>query len=375
MGHPDKVADQVSDAILDDFIAHDPKARVACETMVTTGLVFVPGEITSSWRANIPAIVRQTIRDIGYVEPALGFDHENCTILSSIEPQSPDIDAGVSAGRGLHEGPGAGDQGMMCGFACRETPELMPMPIQLAHRLMANLADLRCSGSLPYLRPDGKSQVTVEYEDGRPRRVHTVVVSAMHSGEVPHGQIKEDLIDKLIRPTLPDQMLDSLTICHVNPTGRFVVGGPKGDCGMTGRKIIVDTYGGRASHGGGAFSGKDPSKVDRSAAYAARHAAKNIVAAGLADVCHVHVSYAIGLSEPLAVDVDTQDTAKVPEERIARLLQEHFDFRPRAIIDRLDLLRPIYLETARFGHFGRTDADFPWERLDVAELLRTEAGL
>jgi S-adenosylmethionine synthetase len=374
-GHPDKVADQISDAILDEHLAHDPDARVACETMVTTGLVFVSGEITSTHDANVPRIARETIRDIGYTDHGLGFDADNCTVLTSIEPQSPDIDEGVSSGKGLHAEPGAGDQGMMCGFACRETEELMPMPIQLAHRLMQNLAELRTGGGLPYLRPDGKCQVTVQYEDGRPSRIHTVVVSSMHDRDVGYERVKEDLIEQLVIPTMPEGMCDGKTIYHVNPTGRFVVGGPKGDCGMTGRKIIVDTYGSRGSHGGGAFSGKDPTKVDRSAAYACRHAAKNAVAGGLADVCHLHVAYAIGIAEPLSLYVDTEATGRIPEEKIEELIREHFDFRPRAIIDRLDLRRPIYRKTARFGHFGREEPEFTWEKLDVADELREAAGL
>jgi len=375
IGHPDKVADQISDAVLDEIMEQDPTGRVACETMVSTGMVIVAGEITTQCYADIPSVVRDTIHEIGYTDPAIGFDSDNCAILTAIEPQSADIDLGVSEDTGLHKEQGAGDQGMMCGFACRETPEFMPMPIQLSHRLMENLARLRTEGTLPYLRPDGKGQVTVEYENGTPVRVHTVVISTQHDEDVDHDTIRADMIEKLIRPTVPEGMLDLKTIYHVNPTGRFVVGGPKCDCGMTGRKIIVDTYGGRAPHGGGAFSGKDPTKVDRTATYAARHAAKNIVAAGLADICHVYLCYAIGIAQPLAIHVDTEGTAKIKEKHIVEFLHKHFDFRPKAMIERLNLQRPIFKKTASFGHFGRELPTFTWEKLDMVDTLRNASGV
>ena len=374
MGHPDKVADQISDAVLDSIIEKDPFARVACETMVTTGMVIVAGEISTTCWIDIPAVVRQTIKEIGYTDPNIGFHWETCAVITSIDKQSADISAGVTEGQGLHKEPGAGDQGLMLGYACNETPEYMPLPIMLAHRLCERLAEVREKGILPYLRPDGKSQVTVEYNDNKePLRVHTVVVSAQHTADVTYDTIKNDLIKYVVKHVIPAHMLDPNTIYHINPTGRFVIGGPACDCGMTGRKIIVDTYGGKGSHGGGAFSGKDPSKVDRSAGYMARYLAKNIVAAGLADRCEVQISYAIGVAEPLAVDIDTEGTAKVPEDRIIELLKKHFPLTPRGIIEHLDLRKPIYKETARHGHFGRNI--FSWENTDKAEILRKEAGL
>ncbi len=375
MGHPDKVADQISDAVLDDILSKDKNARVACETLVTTGLVLVSGEITTACYCDIPVVARETIREIGYTDPHMGFDYENCAVVTSISPQSLDISQGVAEGEGLHKEQGAGDQGLMFGYACTETPEYMPLPIQLAHRLMENIAELRQSGKISYLRPDGKCQVTVEYHDDAPKRVHTVVVSTQHNDDVEHDTIKKDIIEKLIVPTIGKGLLDSQTIYHVNPTGRFVVGGPKADCGLTGRKIIVDTYGGRGSHGGGCFSGKDPSKVDRSASYAARHTAKNIVAAGLADKCEVQLSYAIGIAEPISINVNTEGTAKLPEDRIADIIGKLFDLTPTGMIKHLDLRRPIYKETARHGHFGRNHPDFTWEKLDMVDAIRSEAGI
>lgn len=374
MGHPDKVADQISDAILDAIIKDDPFARVACETMVTTGLVIVAGEITTKCWVDIPSVVRQTIKEIGYTDPNIGFHWETCAIMTSIDKQSTDISQGVTEGKGLHKEAGAGDQGLMFGYACNETPEYMPIPIMLAHRMCERLAEVREKGILTYLRPDGKGQVTVEYDDDKkPLRVHTVVLSTQHTSDVTHDEIKKDLIKHVIKHVIPDKLLDKDTIYHINPTGRFVIGGPACDCGMTGRKIIVDTYGGKGSHGGGAFSGKDPSKVDRSAGYMGRYIAKNIVAAGLADRCEIQISYAIGVAEPLAVEVDAEGTAKIPEEKIVELVKKHFPLTPMGIINHLDLRKPIYKETARHGHFGRDI--FSWERTDKAEVLRKEAGL
>ncbi len=375
MGHPDKIADQISDSILDAILEQDPMARVACETMVTTGLVFVAGEITTKAIISVPDIARETIKRIGYNDSSMGFDYHTCAVMTALDKQSPDISQGVTEEEGLHKEQGAGDQGMMFGFACNETEELMPLPICMAHRLVNKLAELRQTGVLAYLRPDGKSQVTVEYEDSEPVRVDTVVVSTQHSPDVGHDRIKEDIIEKVIREVIPAKYLDDKTNFHVNPTGRFVVGGPQGDCGLTGRKIIVDTYGGRARHGGGAFSGKDPSKVDRSAAYAARYVAKNIVAAGLADRCEVQLSYAIGVAKPTSVLVSTEHTAKIPESKIEELVEKHFDLTPGGIIEHLKLRRPIYKNTAWDGHFGRTGDDFTWEKTDKAEILRKEAGL
>jgi S-adenosylmethionine synthetase len=382
-GHPDKVADQISDAILDEIIAQDPDARVACETLVTTGLILVAGEITTRCYVDIPRIARETVREIGYTRAKYGFDCDTCAVITSIDEQSPDIAMGVNRALEARSGEmtdseieaiGAGDQGMMFGFATNETKEFMPLPIALAHRLARRLATVRKTRELPYLRPDGKVQVTVEYEDDRPVRLDTVVISAQHHPRVPLDQIREDLIEKVIRPIIPPELLNSTTRYFINPTGRFVIGGPQGDTGLTGRKIIVDTYGGMARHGGGCFSGKDPTKVDRSASYAARYVAKNIVAAGLADKCEVQLAYAIGVARPVSIMVDTFGTGRVSDELLVRLIREHFDLRPAGIIKALDLRRPIYRRTAAYGHFGRTDIDLPWERTDKAEILRKEAG-
>lgn len=390
-GHPDKLCDQISDAVLDAILAQDPLARVACETATTTGLVLVAGEITTSAWVDMPAIVRKTIEQVGYVNAEYGFDYRTCGIVTSIGKQSPDIDMGVSRSLEAKDGVvkhlsddeleqiGAGDQGMMIGFACNETPEYMPMPISLAHKLTRQLSIERRrawagSGALAYLRPDGKSQVTVQYDHGRPVRVDTVVISTQHASYIDQEQIRADVLEHVLKPVIPAHLIDSATKIFVNPTGRFVTGGPMGDAGLTGRKIIVDTYGGMARHGGGAFSGKDPTKVDRSAAYAARHIAKNIVAAGLADRIELQVSYAIGVARPLSLFVDTFGTGKVSDEEIIQLINEHFDLRPAGIIQALNLRRPIYQPTAAFGHFGRTDIDAPWEALDKVPMLRKGAG-
>jgi S-adenosylmethionine synthetase len=367
-GHPDKIADQISDAILDAALAEDPKARVACETLVTTGLVVVAGEITTSARIDFSRVARDTIREIGYTRAKFGFDSETCSVLSALDRQSPDIAMGVDTG-------GAGDQGLMFGFACTETPELMPLPIQLAHLLARRLSAVRKSGELPYLRPDGKSQVTVEYRDGRPFRVDAVVISSQHDQDVTNEQLRAEIQDKVIKHTVPAELLDEGSKFHINPTGRFVTGGPQGDAGLTGRKIIVDTYGGYAPHGGGAFSGKDPTKVDRSAAYMARYVAKNIVAAGLADRCLVQLAYAIGVADPVSVLVDTSGTGRVSEGALGNLVRDHFSLTPLAIIESLDLRRPIYRATAAYGHFGRDEDSFTWEKTDKAELLRAAAGV
>ena len=381
-GHPDKIADQISDAVLDAIIEKDPKARVACETLVTTGLVHVVGEISTSIYVDIPRVVRDTIREIGYTRAKYGFDCDTCGVLVSIDEQSADIAMGVDEALESKDGNseindkiGAGDQGMMFGYATNETPEYMPMPISLAHRLSRRLAEVRKNGTLTYLRPDGKTQVTVEYVDNQPKRIDTIVISTQHSPEVTQEQIKNDLKRYVIDAALPAEFIDENTKFFINPTGRFVIGGPHGDAGLTGRKIIVDTYGGMARHGGGAFSGKDPSKVDRSAAYAARYVAKNVVAAGLADKCEVQVAYAIGVAKPVSILVDTFGTAKIAEEKIQELVSKHFDLRPAGIIEMLDLLKPYYRKTAAYGHFGRTDVDLPWERTDKADILRHEAGL
>ncbi len=369
-GHPDKVADQISDAILDSIMSHDHKCRVACETMVTTGMAVVAGEITTDCYVDIPAIVRSTIKGIGYNDSAMGFDWETCAVLTSIDKQSPDISQGVTAGEGLHKEQGAGDQGLMFGYASNDTEELMPMPITFAHRLTRELSRLRKNGKLDFLRPDGKSQVTIQYENFLPKRIDTVVVSSQHSPEVSHEQLKDSIIEEVIKKVLPADMIDAKTTFLVNPTGRFVVGGPMGDCGLTGRKIIVDTYGGKGGHGGGCFSGKDPSKVDRSASYMARYIAKNMVAAGLAAKCEVQLAYAIGVAEPISVMVNSFGTGKLPAERLAELVRKHFQLRPAGIIESLDLLRPIYQQTAAYGHFGRNEPGFSWEKTDVVEVLQ-----
>ena len=368
-GHPDKIADQVSDAVLDAIIGQDPTGCVACETLLTTGLVVVAGEVTTSCYVDIPRIVRDTIREVGYTRAKVGFDYETWGVITAIDEQSSDIAMGVDK-------LGAGDQGLMFGYACRETPELMPMPIVLAHKLVMKLAEVRKSGALDYLRPDGKSQVTVRYVDGVPRAVTTVVVSTQHSPDVTSERIREDVIERVVLPTIPADLLDRTTcVFHVNPTGRFVTGGPMGDTGLTGRKIIVDTYGGSCPHGGGAFSGKDPTKVDRSACYMARHVAKNIVAAGLAERCQVQVAYAIGIADPVSIMVETFGTGKVPNARLEQLIRRHFDFTPAGIIKYLDLRRPIYKKTAAYGHFGRSEPAFTWERTDRVKDLRDDAGV
>jgi S-adenosylmethionine synthetase len=372
-GHPDKVADQVSDAILDAIIAQDKYARVACETLVTTGLAMIAGEITTTARIDYPDIVRQTIKEIGYNDSSVGFDWETCAVLTSIDRQSPDIAMGVE-GRGLSPEQGAGDQGLMFGYASTSTENLMPMPIWYAHRLAEGLARVRKDGTLPFLRPDGKTQVTVRYENGMPKSIHTVVIAAQHNPEVTPEQVKEAVVEEVIKKTIPVELLVD-TKFLVNTTGRFVVGGPLADCGMTGRKIIVDTYGGRGYHGGGAFSGKDPTKVDRTTSYMLRHVAKNVVAAGLADRCEVQVAYSIGLPDPLSIMVYTYDTALIPEEKILDIIKDTFSFKPAAMIQYLDLQRPIFKKTAAYGHFGRTDPDFTWEYVNKADILREKAGL
>lgn len=374
-GHPDKVADQISDAVLDAILAEDKNARVACETLVTTGMAMIAGEITTTAYADLPTIVRQTIKEIGYNDSAMGFDYETCAVLTSIDQQSPDISQGVTAGEGMFKEQGAGDQGLMFGYACNETAELMPMPITFAHKLTQKLADVRKNGTIDFLRPDSKSQVSIQYIDDQPVRIDTIVVSSQHTPDVTHGQIKEAIIEEVVKPVLPAHLLDDKTRFLINPTGRFVVGGPMGDCGLTGRKIIVDTYGGHGSHGGGAFSGKDPSKVDRSASYMARYVAKNIVAAGLADKCEVQLAYAIGVADPVSVMINTFGTGKIPSDQIAEVARAEFDMRPAAIIEQLDLLRPIYRKTAAYGHFGRELPEFKWEVTDRIESLKSRAGL
>ncbi len=374
-GHPDKVADQISDSVLDAILAQDPTGRVACETLVSTGLVVISGEITTKAHINYMELARETVRRIGYDDSDIGFDYKSCAVLTAINRQSPDIAQGVNEGQGLDLDQGAGDQGLMFGYACNETAQLMPMPIYYAHRIMQRQAEVRRDGRLKWLRPDAKSQLTVKYVDGKPVAIDTVVVSTQHSPDVSHAQLSEMVIEEIIKPVLPKEMLKANTRYLINPTGRFVVGGPHGDCGLTGRKIIVDSYGGAAHHGGGAFSGKDPSKVDRSAAYAARHVAKNVVAAGLADKCEVQVAYAIGVAKPVSLMVNTSGTGKIADERIAEIVQKEFDLRPKGIIQALDLLRPIYSKTAAYGHFGRDEPEFTWEALDKADALRTAAGL
>src|SRR5579884_29691 len=368
-GHPDKIADQISDSVLDAIISQDPTCRVACEAIVTTGLAFVAGEITTSCYVEIPDIVRETIKQVGYTRAKYGFDYETCAVITSIHNQSPDIAMGVDTG-------GAGDQGLMFGYATNETPELMPTPILLAHKITKRLTEMRKGDILPYLRPDGKSQVTVEYRDGKPTRVTTIVVSTQHSPDITLKELREDVIEKVVKPVIPPELLDEESIIyHINPTGRFVIGGPQGDTGLTGRKIIVDTYGGVGSHGGGAFSGKDPSKVDRSASYMARYIAKNLVAAGIADRCEVQLAYAIGVADPVSILVDTKQTGKVAQDKLVKLVRDHFPMTHRGIIEHLKLRRPIYKKTAAYGHFGRNDPDFTWERTDLADVIRKAAGL
>ncbi len=384
-GHPDKICDQISDAVLDAFLANDPNARVACEVAVATGMVLVIGEIsTKSEYVDIPSIVRNTLKDIGYTRAKYGFDYNTCAVLTSLNEQSADIAQGVNSALETRdpeqmkletENIGAGDQGLMFGFATNETPELMPLPIAMSHRIARRLAEVRKDGTLDYLRPDGKTQVTVEYQDNKPVRIDAIVVSTQHAEEVTLEQIQKDIREHVIAPIVPAELLDADTKYFINPTGRFVIGGPQGDAGLTGRKIIVDTYGGYARHGGGAFSGKDPTKVDRSAAYAARYVAKNIVAAGLADKCEIQLAYAIGVATPVSINVDTYGTGKVSEDKLVQLIRKHFDLRPAGIIRMLDLRRPIYRQTAAYGHFGRTDLDVPWESTDKAQLLKSEAGL
>ncbi|HQU89062.1 MAG TPA: methionine adenosyltransferase [Denitromonas sp.] len=374
-GHPDKVADQVSDAILDAILTDDPNGRVACETLVSTGLVVISGEITTSTHINYREVAQDTIRRIGYDDSSSGFDYKSCAILTAINRQSADIAQGVNEGEGLDLDQGAGDQGLMFGFACNETPSLMPLPIYYAHRVMQRQAELRKDGRLPWLRPDAKCQLTVKYVDGKPVGIDTVVVSTQHHPDISHAQLSEAVIEEIIKPVLPSEMIGEKVRYLINPTGRFVVGGPHGDCGLTGRKIIVDTYGGAAHHGGGAFSGKDPSKVDRSAAYAGRYVAKNIVAAGLADKCEVQIAYAIGVAQPVSLMVNTFGTGKIEEDHIEALVRRHFDLRPKGIIQTLDLLRPIYGKTAAYGHFGRDEPEFTWEATDKAAALRADAGL
>lgn len=380
-GHPDKIADQISDAILDSILEQDLNGRVACETIVTTGQVHVFGEITTDAKIDIPRVIRKTIKDIGYTDASYGFDSETCAILISLDEQSPDIAMGVDHSLESKENKadsydiGAGDQGMMFGYACNETPEFLPLPIAFAHRLSRRLAEVRKNGQLAYLRPDGKTQVTVEYIDGKPVRIDTIVISTQHAPDIPQKTIREDMIEHVIKAVLPSQFIDENTKYLINPTGRFVIGGPQGDAGLTGRKIIVDTYGGMARHGGGAFSGKDPTKVDRSAAYAARYVAKNIVAAGLADKCEIQLAYAIGVARPVSILVDTFGTGKINEEQIVNLIEKNFELRPAGIIDMLNLSCPIYRQTAAYGHFGRDDIDLSWEHTDKAESLKRQAGI
>jgi len=374
-GHPDKVADAISDSILDAIMNQDKKCRVACETLVTTGLAFIAGEITTDCYVDITQIVRDTIQEIGYNSSNMGFDWRTCSVITSIDHQSQDIAQGVNVGQGLYKEQGAGDQGLMFGYASDETPELMPMPIMYAHKLTKRLAEVRKDGVLDFLRPDGKSQVTIEYLNGTPKRVDTIVVSTQHKANVTYEELREAIVEEVIKKVIPSEMTDGDTRYFINPTGRFVVGGPMGDCGLTGRKIIVDTYGGQGSHGGGCFSGKDPSKVDRSASYMGRHIAKNVVAAGLAKKCEVQVAYAIGVAEPVSVMVDLMGTGVIPKQKVEEIVKEVFDLRPAAIIEYLDLLRPIYRKTSAYGHFGRNDSDFRWENTNMIDILREKAGI
>ena len=375
MGHPDKVADHISDAILDAMLAKDPQSRVACETLVTTGLVVVAGEITTKAVVDIPSVVRDTIKQIGYTDPSIGFDYENCAVMVTIDKQSPDISQGVTEGSGLHKEQGAGDQGLMFGYACKETSAFMPMPIHLAHALTIRLEKVRKNKKLKWLRPDGKSQVTVEYQANKPKRIHTVVISTQHAPTINYRKLRKEIIENVILPVLPKKLVDKNTIFLINPTGRFVTGGPKGDCGLTGRKIIVDTYGGRGSHGGGAFSGKDPTKVDRSASYMARYVAKNIVAAGLADACEVQLSYAIGVSEPISILVDTEGTSSLSEQELSEVVRKLFPLTPKDMITHLKLARPVFAATSHGGHFGRKGDSFTWENTDMVSKLRKAFGL
>ena len=374
-GHPDKMSDQISDAILDALLEQDSSSRVACETLVTTGMVVVAGEVTSKALVDMQKVVRNTIEEIGYIDSNMGFDFNTCAVLISLDKQSDNIAQGVNEGEGAHTEQGAGDQGLMFGYACEETPELMPLPIQLAHRLTERLTEVRKSGTLEYLRPDGKSQVTVRYVDGEPKSIEAVVISTQHSEDVSQEKLQEDIISNVINEVIPSKYLNGSPKFHINPTGLFVIGGPQGDCGLTGRKIIVDTYGGMGRHGGGAFSGKDPSKVDRSAAYAARHVAKNVVAAGLASRCEVQLAYAIGVAEPVSVSVDTFGTGRIEEAKIINLIRDNFELKPAGLINYLKLLRPIYRKTSAYGHFGREVPEFTWEATDKADQLRTQAGL
>lgn len=374
-GHPDKVADAISDSILDAIIEKDKGGRVACETLVTTGLALIAGEITTTCYVDMPQIVRDTIRDIGYHSSRMGFDWQTCSVITSIDQQSPDIAQGVNIGEGLFEDQGAGDQGLMFGYATDETPELMPMPITYAHKICQRLATVRKNNTLDFLRPDGKSQVTIEYENGNPKRVDTIVIAAQHKPHVTYEDLKEAIIEEVIKKVVPQEFMDDDTRYLINATGKFVIGGPMGDCGLTGRKIIVDTYGGQGSHGGGCFSGKDPSKVDRSASYMARHIAKNIVAAGLAKKCEIQIAYAIGVAKPVSVMIDFMGTGVIPKYRVKEIVAEVFDLRPAAIIEYLDLLRPIYRKTSAYGHFGRNKPEFTWEKTDMVDILREKAGL